>query len=287
MWQKLQPREKILLAVLGVCLVIFAVFYFLLLPQYDTFTKNRQALAELEAKVKAADKVLASERAERDLALKAAEELNEVKSVFNNRMTDGLAVTYIGMEATRTNVRIDSFVPAGIVNKGNYLELPIKIRVSGVYPNVVKFIDKIEGLSNLADLRSLNIKPAKEAVTTVEAAVESLNKKQSVAAPGTDQKGRVTAEFDLVIYSSDTPEEPLNLEQIAGWQLGRQNAFQTPDGASPYAGAGNGVLSSGTYSGNGDDDLLRTFVEKLLNQSAADDNPVGGSETNPTVDNNQ
>jgi type II secretory pathway component PulM len=112
MWQKLQPREKILLAVLGVCLVIFAVFYFLLLPQYDTFTKNRQALAELEAKVKAADKVLASERAERDLALKAAEELNEVKSVFNNRMTDGLAVTYIGMEATRTNVRIDSFVPA-------------------------------------------------------------------------------------------------------------------------------------------------------------------------------
>jgi type IV pilus assembly protein PilO len=175
MWQKLQPREKILLAVLGVCLVIFAVFYFLLLPQYDTFTKNRQALAELEAKVKAADKVLASERAERDLALKAAEELNEVKSVFNNRMTDGLAVTYIGMEATRTNVRIDSFVPAGIVNKGNYLELPIKIRVSGVYPNVVKFIDKIEGLPNLADLRSLNIKPAKEAVTTVEAAVRSLS----------------------------------------------------------------------------------------------------------------
>lgn len=287
MWQKLQPREKILLAVLGVCLVIFAVFYFLLLPQYDTFTKNRETLAELEAKVKAADKVLASERAERDLALKAAEELNEVKPVFNNRMTDGLAVTYIGMEAIRTSVRIDSFVPAGIVNKGNYLELPIKFKVSGDYPNVVKFIDKMEKLPNLADLRSLNIKPAKEAVTTVEAAVESLNKKQSAAPAGTDQSGRVTAEFDLVIYSSDTPEERLKLEQAAKWQLGRQNAFQTPDGVSTYAGAGNRNLSSGTLSDSGDDDLLRTFVEKLLNQSAADDNQAGDSETNPTGDNNQ
>jgi len=285
MWQGLQPREKILLAVLGFCVVIFAVF--LLLPQYDAFTKNRETLAELEARVKAAEKVLASEKTERDLALKAAEELNEVKPAFNNRMTDGLAVTYIGMEAVESSVRIDSFVPAGVVNKGNYLELPIKFKVSGDYPNVVEFIKKLEELPNLVELRSLNIKPAKEAVTTVEAAVESLNKQHSVISPGTDQNGKVTAEFDLIVYSSDTPEERLKLEQTAGWQLGRHNAFQTPGGVSPYVGAEEQVLSSENYSSSVDDNPLRVFVEKFLNQSSASDNMAGGSGTNPNVDNNR
>jgi len=269
-WQKLQPREKILLATLGACIVIFLLFNFILIPQYDAFSENRDRLTELETKAKVAENILSSEKAESELAAKATEKLNEVKPLFNNQMTDGLAVAHIGLEAMRTNVRINSFIPSDIINKGAHLELPVKFEVSGDYPNVVSFIQKMEGLPNLSDLRSLKIQPEKETTSTASA-VQNFVKEQLPATPGSDQNGRVTAAFDLVIYSSTAPEERLRLEQEAGWLTGRQNAFQTPGGASPSpdieapAKASEAPMTSG-------EDFLKTFVQQLLNQGITNSN---------------
>ena len=271
MWQRLQPREQILLATLGACVVLFVLFYFLLIPQYDAFARKREAMSQLEAKAKAAENVLSSEKAESGLAAKSTEKLNEVKSLFNNQMTDGLAVTYIGMEAMKTNVQINSFIPSEIVNKGAYLELPAKFEVSGDYPNVVSFIQRMEGLPNLADLRSLKIQPAKKVVVSAESAVQNFAKAQLPTAPGTDQDGRVTATFDLVIYSSATPEARLKLEQEAGWLLGRQNAYRTPGSTSPYPGIKAPAQTAESPVTNGVD-LFSAYMKQSLNQGAPNSN---------------
>ena len=265
MWQKLQPRERVLLAALGVCIVLYAVFYFLLIPQYDTFTKNKNTLSELEAKAKAAENVLASEKAERELAAKSTEKLNEVKPLFNNRMTDGLTVTYIGLEAMRANVQIDSFIPSDIVNKGAFLELPAKFEVSGDYPDVVSFIEKMEGLPNLSDLRSLKIQPEKVVAAPNATAVPNSAKGQLPAATSSNQNGRVTATFDLVIYSSSAPEDRLKLEQTAGWQVGRQNAFKTPDGVSPLSGIDEVPAQTAEPPVSKKEDPLSTFIKQTMN----------------------
>ncbi len=272
MWQKLQPREKILLATLGACIVIFLLFNFILVPQYDAFSENRDRLTELETKAKVAQNILSSEKAESELAAKATEKLNEVKPLFNKQMTDGLAVSHIGFEAMKNNVRIDSFVPSDIVNKGSYLELPTKLVVSGDYLNVISFIQRVEGegMPNLADLRTIKIQPEKTEIDSADSAVKRFLQENDNSSP-TNQNGRVTAMLDLVIYSSATPEERLKLEQEAGWPVGRQNAFQTPGGASPFPGIEAPAQADEAPQTNGED-LLSTFVKQLLNQGVPNSN---------------
>lgn len=286
MWQKLQPREKILLAILGACVVLFALFYFLLIPQYDTFVTNREALLELENKARAAEELLSSEKAEKELAYRAAEKLNEVKPLFNNRMTDGLAVAHIGFEAMRTSVRIDSIIPSDIIDKGTHMELPVKFKVSGDYPDVVSFINKMEGLPNLSDLRSLTIQPEKAVVATAEDAVEEFTRTQAPSAPGSDQSGRVTAEFELVIYSSVTAEERLKLEQAAGWQLGRQNAFRTPGYRSPFPDKET-ITEAPVQANDNKSDVLNTLIKQIFGQGIFEGNNSLPGSSGVLSDNNR
>ena len=291
MWQRLQPREKILLATLGACVVLFLLFYFLLIPQYDAFAKNRSAMSELEAKAKTSENVLASEKAESELAAKAAEKLSEVKPLFNNQMNDGLGLAHIGLEAMKSKVQINSYVPSEIVNKGAYLELPVKFEVSGDYPNVVSFIKRMEDLPNLADLRTLKMQPGQAVGASAGSAVQNYTNVQLPTAPGTEQDGRVTATFDLVIYSSIAPEARLKLEQEAGWQVGRQNAFQTPGSTSPYTGIEAPAQEVTAPPASGED-LFSTFLKQLINQSAPNSNntlPGSSGAVNlvPSTDSNQ
>lgn len=230
MWQRLQPRERILLATLGACVFLFLLIYFLFIPQYDAYNTNKEQLAGLEAQARAYENVLASERKESELAARAAAVLSEVKPFFDERMNDGLSVAKIGIEADNANVRMDSFKPADIVNKGTYLELPAEFKVSGDYLDVIHFFKRMEGqgMPNLADLRTLKIEPEKTEVDSAESAITSFLQE----ALGDVQNGRVTATFDLVMYASATPEGRIKLAQEADCQIGRQNAFQTPGSVS-------------------------------------------------------
>lgn len=275
MWQKLQTREKILLVTLGACVVLFLSFYFLLIPQYDAFTRNRDHLEDLESKAKAAENVLASEKKESELAASAATQLGEVKPFFDNQMNDGLAVAQVGFEAMQANVRIDSFKPSDIVNKGSYLELPTKFEVSGDYLDVITFLQRMEGagMPNLADLRTLKIEPEKTKVASAESAVKNFMQESLDAG----QNGRVTATFDLVIYASSTPEARLKLEQEAGWLVGRRNAFQTPGSVSPSPDIKTPTQETASPVAS-EENSLSTFIKQLLNQGAPKgDNTLPGS----------
>ncbi|MDD4239612.1 MAG: type II secretion system protein GspM [Desulfotomaculaceae bacterium] len=278
MWQRLQPREKILLATLGVCVVLFLLIYFLLLPQYDAFTRDRAQLADLEDKARAAENVLASERKESELAAEAAALLGEVNPFFDNEMNDGLAVAHVGFVATKANVRMDSFKPADIVNQGSHLELPTKFEVSGDYLDVIYFFKRMEGagMPNLADLRTLKIEPEKTEVDSAEAAISSFMQESL----GDVQNGRVTATFDLVIYASATPQGRLKLEQEAGWPIGRQNAFQTPGSVSPSPDIKAPVKETAAPASAGETPL-NNLIQQLLNQGGpkADKTLPGSSGT--------
>lgn len=275
MWQRLQPREKILLATLGACVVLFLLFYFLLIPQYDAYNANKEQLAGLEAQARAYENVLASEQKESELAARAAALLSEVKPFFDERMNDGLSVAKIGIEADNANVRMDSFKPADIVNKGSYLELPAKFEVSGDYLDVIHFFKRMEGqgMPNLADLRTLKIEPEKQEADSAETAITSLLQE----ALGDVQNGRVTATFDLVMYASATPEGRIKLAQEADCQIGRKNAFQTPGIVSPSPDIKTPVKESTSPAPAGGNPL-GDFIQQLLKQGAPEpDKSLPGS----------
>jgi len=234
MWQGLQPREKIMLAILGLICTCVILFKYLLIPQFIAYSENKNMLADLQSKVQVAESVVRSQNQETDLARRVNEQLSELNPLFNNKMNDGLALVDIGLKALESNVEIISFVPSAIVDKAIYLELPAKFEVRGDYRNVINFINKIEALPDLSELRTLKIEPFKE--KTAEAAVTS-KQAYPVEAPNeviSTQDGRVIATFDMVTFTSPSPEDRLCIEQVLSWAIGRYNAFLTPDIVQPY-----------------------------------------------------
>jgi len=238
MWQRLQLREKIMLAVLGFTCLCFILFKFLLIPQFIAYGENKDILADLRLKVQVAEAVVRSQNQEIDLARRVNEQLNELNPLFNNDMNDGLALVHIGLIAVESNVEIISFVPSAIVNKTIYLELPAKFEVRGDYRDVINFIGKIEALPDLSELRTLKIEPFKEKIAAAPAA--SAQKRTSPEEAPAEvislQDGRVVATFDIVTFTSPSPEARLYIEQVLSWAVGRCNAFLTPDITSPCPG---------------------------------------------------
>lgn len=240
MLYKLQPREKIMLAILALACLCFVLFKYLLIPQFSKYGENRDKLNDLQSKVKVAEAVVRSQKKETELAAQVTRQLDELKPLFNNVMGDGLAIVHIGLKAVESNVQIVSFVPADIIDKGIYLELPAHFEVRGDYCNVSEFISEIEDLPDLSELRTLEIKPY-EGIKTVQAAAPA-----EVAAPGSQQgpamevvppqDGTVVAAFDLVTFTSPSPEARLQIEQVLSWAVGRYNAFLSPVPVSPYPG---------------------------------------------------
>jgi hypothetical protein len=124
---------------------------------------------------------------------------------------------------------------------------------------------EMEGLPNLSELRSLKIQPEKVAVSSDTTAVQNSAKGQIPAATSSNQNGRVTATFDLVIYSSAAPEDRIKLEQTYGWQVGRQNAFKTPDSVSPLPGIDEVSAQTAAPPVSKKEDPLSTYKKQTGN----------------------
>jgi len=162
MWQRLQTREKILLAVLGIAVLGFAMAKFLLIPQIVAHGENKDSLEEMQSKLQAAEAVVKSQKKETGFAERAEEMLNQLKPVFDNVMDDGLALVQIGMKAKEAGVEIVSFKPSAIIDREVYLMLPFEFQVRGDYPGVIDFIAEMEALPDLSELRRLKVEPFKE-----------------------------------------------------------------------------------------------------------------------------
>jgi|GEM_PF-1406795 len=234
MWQRLKPREKIMLALLGVAGLCFVLLKFILLHQFDTYTADKTRLKDLQSKVQAAEAVVKSQDREIELANKAAEQLNEIKPLFNHEMGDGLALVHIGLKAAESRVEIVSFKPSNIVDKRMYLELPSNFEVRGDYRNVIGFIDRMEALPDLSELRTLKIQPEEKKKAAGAGAVQQASPDKDEDVP--IQDGVITATFDIVTFTNPTPGARFNLEQVLRWAVGRYNAFQTPAAVTPYPG---------------------------------------------------
>lgn len=239
MWQRLQPREKMMLALLGCFGLCVVLFKFVLIPQFSAYGYNKAKLEDLRSKVLVAEAAVRSEKTENEIADQANDLLNEIKPLFDNEMNDGLALVQIGLKALESNVEIISFKPSNLVDKGIYHELPLNFEVRGDYHNVSDFISKVEALPDLSEIRTLKIKPYEGKKASEQAGAvaqkQALPEKVPVEVIPM-QNGSVTATFDLVAYTSPTPASRLKLEQVVNWAVGRYNAFLTPDYISPYPG---------------------------------------------------
>ncbi|MEW6182939.1 MAG: type 4a pilus biogenesis protein PilO [Bacillota bacterium] len=222
MRQKLARREQFLLFVLGVLIVTYLYWLYLLQPQ---LTARNNVLSELETANELlkkgqniAESLPRAEQAQEDVK----KQLSKVMPKFSNEMQDGAVLVDIGLTAVKQGVDVTLVRPARVVDKKYYLELPFEFQVRGDYPQVMQFISKIENLANISEIRKLDIMT--EALAEDEGA-------SPLAA-----YGRVVADFIPVIYAAPTPQNKIQLEALAKWELHRPNMFDVQTTESPYPG---------------------------------------------------
>jgi len=214
-----RSRRTIVIAVLAFIIVV-AVAYGFVIPQVKAYQQMCATLRLKQAQV-SSDRIIASSlRRETVVFNQTKSDLDKTGQAFTHEMRDGSSEVLLGLRSAATNVTITSVKPGLIVEKPNYLELPLDIAASGNYLDVVAYYSDLERLTNLTDLRIFKIIPA----------------------PTADDDSNVNITMSMVIFTAKTPTERLGLEEIGNWAVGRDNVFAPLDGfgqvSTPSQGGG-------------------------------------------------
>jgi Tfp pilus assembly protein PilO len=219
-------QQLIAIAVLVVLIVAGAIYEFGI-PKYKEYQQMSADLRIKQAQMNS-DRVIASSlRTEMAAYDQTKSDLNTTGKLFDTEMRDGSDEVLLGLRAASTGVTIDSVTPGIIVEKPNYLELPLELTASGNYLNVVAYYADLERLTNLTSLRIFKI----------------------VAAPTVDDDSNVNIDMSMVVFTAKTPTDRLTLEEIGNWAIGRDNVFEPLDGfgqVSAGAAQGGGTSQGGS-----------------------------------------
>lgn len=225
MLQSLSPGRKMVLLTL-ITFILGACFYFLILsPQLKSYAMTKEQLKMKQAQLHKYEAILHTKQKENNKTAELKSEFLELAPYF---YTDykGSALVYIGIKAADHCVSIDNLEPGGIVEKDDYLELPLRLTIKGNYKNVLMLLDEIENLPMLCEMRFLEVKMANK---TEDDEKDGRKQLRDTAIP-------VITQCALVLYSDKTPKGRVYLEQekIQIWQIGRDNPFAKPGLISPH-----------------------------------------------------
>ena len=121
---------------------------------------------------------------------------------FEEELLDGRFVVHFARALNQQNVKLNSFVPSEIEDKGYLLMLPIEMEIEGSYPAVLEIITFLEKQAYLTEKDYLKI--------------QSLEQEM-------EQGRNVKAELSLSVVSLPTPSGKRFLEDIKNWNFGTDN----------------------------------------------------------------
>lgn len=222
-WLKLKllsPREKILLLGL-LCLLLCLGFYSLVLEQQiNQYTDLAGQLEITQQELTKAQKLLAGEKQQQARAAEMETKLNSVLGLFNTRLHTGDALAYLNWQAYQSHTFLQDLKPLQVVDKKYYFEIPFILKMQGTYQAVVNYIQVLESLPNISEIRRVEFRPVIDTAATFATNTE------------------ITAEIDMVIFSAKEGNRDLveGKELAERWKVGRENAFQGREPLSPLDG---------------------------------------------------
>lgn len=158
----LTKKQKILIVVLTLVVILGAYWYFFYSPQHKTlnklnkeyqaqqkklrdYKKKARALAEYEKKFQQARDRLA-------FALRALPNKKEVPSLLTGISTAG----------NEAGLDFLLFQPGNPVQKDFYSEIPVQIEVTAGFHQLARFFDKISRLNRIVNIENLQLTTSKE-----------------------------------------------------------------------------------------------------------------------------
>ncbi|GAB6182068.1 hypothetical protein JCM14036_33870 [Desulfotomaculum defluvii] len=185
--------------------------------QINQYTDLDSKLQLTQQELAKAQKLLAGEKQQQERAKEVETKLNSVLCLFNTQVHTGNVLAYLNWQAYKRHTFLQDLKPLQVVDKKYYFEIPFTLKVQGNYQSVVNYIQVLESLPNVSEIRRAEFRPVDNITTSLET--------------NTD----ITVEIDMVIFSAKDATKALveGKELAERWKVGRDDAFQWLEPLSP------------------------------------------------------
>ena len=173
-------KQRIALVIIPVILVLIGYWQFFLRSEWAARGQARAELLGLKAEAEQTRRI-ASQRPlqEREIKLLEARLLRAVMQLPEEKEIPSL-LTRVARLGQETDLEVALFKPGNPVAKEFYMEVPVQLKVVGMYHNLGTFFERLGRLERIVNVTDLTIRPA-----------------------GKDQKAgaSIQAEFGVVTYT--------------------------------------------------------------------------------------
>lgn len=194
-----------MLVALLLCTSLITGFYFTFIKnQLPRYREVRQQLEDTSFKLEANKRLVErfSELEKKNKALK--DELERTQKPFDIDAANGINYYFMGRYALDASVDIIEVIPQPLVDKEQYLELPLDLKIRGQYLDILQFFEMLElDLPSASEIRYMTMKPAAES-------------------GGHNLYPNLEAHLQIITYSTQTPKA---MKLAQEWNLGRFDIF--------------------------------------------------------------
>jgi type IV pilus assembly protein PilO len=159
--EKLSKVQRIIICS-GIFLVIIGSFvYFSYLPKIKTQKNLNKEIQKLEKKLTIAQKNAKDLKKYQNKIKEAKSKFKEVMLSLPEKEEIPSLISAISASGQESGLEFLLFQPKGEKRKDFYAEIPVSIKVTGNFHNIVLFFDKVARLSRIVNIRDTQISGAK------------------------------------------------------------------------------------------------------------------------------
>ena len=154
---KLPNSQKIAMLLFLLASMVAAYVYYVFIPQRDYYKSQKESMLKLEEKYNEQQRILANlPRFQQELKMLQLAFEDALKMLPNAREIPNL-ITSISTNAQEAGLEILLFQPKPEISKDFYAQIPVQMKVTGRYPQIGVFFDKLSKLPRIINIEDLQI----------------------------------------------------------------------------------------------------------------------------------
>jgi type IV pilus assembly protein PilO len=162
-WILKRPKYQRLLMLLGIMLIIAAIFVYLVyLPMQDDLSRLNKQSADLERKLVNDRRIAANLPVFKAEYEKMQLQLEEALTQLPNDKEIPKLLTSIASTAKENGLNVLYFKPGGETPRGFYAEVPVSLKLVGSFHQVAKFFYDVSSLPRIVNLSNVDLGGAKD-----------------------------------------------------------------------------------------------------------------------------
>lgn len=156
-WNNLKSREKNLLVIGLILVLVVGFYYWIYQPQINKLANIEKEIKQDKQDLKVKSTMLQKkERLEKKYQI-LLNELKERHKKFLTSEEKTRLIMDLSDMASEVNVNLISTNPGQVTEKNIYLQFPVKVKLEGKYNDIINFMKRIENLQYLVQIRNLNV----------------------------------------------------------------------------------------------------------------------------------